>query len=208
MANLIIWGCGGHGRVILDIARAMGCFEKIAFYDDRGTDGQFVSGVEVLSGGIHRMADLGFDLCVAGIGPNEIRAARYHDAISVKLQPTTCIHPTAWISGRASIGAGSVIMPRVVVQTDAKVGVNCILNTGVIVEHDCQIGDHAHLSPGVTLSGTVTVGEYAHLGAGAIAIPGAVVGARTIIGAGAVVLGQVPANVTAVGIPARVISQR
>jgi PglD N-terminal domain len=34
MRKLIIWGAGGHGRVVLDVARATGLFCEIAFVDD------------------------------------------------------------------------------------------------------------------------------------------------------------------------------
>jgi maltose O-acetyltransferase len=47
--------------------------------------------------------------------------------------------------------------------------------------------------------------KNAHIGTGAIIIPGTKIGAHSIIGAGAVVLRDIPANVVAVGNPARVI---
>jgi len=207
MSNLVIWGCGGHGRVILDIAQAMAAFARIVFYDDAGLPGQTVSGMAVISGDVSQLRDLGLDSFVIAIGTNEARARCYARAIEAGLQPATCIHPTGWISPRAFLGAGTVVMPRVVVQTDARVGLNCILNTGVIVEHDCTIEDHVHLSPGVSLGGNVAIGPGAHLGTGAIAIPGARIGARAIVGAGAVVLSEIPPDVTAVGVPARIIRQ-
>jgi sugar O-acyltransferase (sialic acid O-acetyltransferase NeuD family) len=202
MKNLIIWGSGGHGRVVLDIALAMGTYERIAFYDDHRPEGQPVAGLDVISGGIVRAREAGFNTCVIAIGPNTIRAAKYDEAVAAGLQPATCIHPAAWVSPRAQIGAGTVVMPRAVVQTDAVVGINCILNTGVIVEHDCRIGAHAHLSPSVTLSGTVTVGSFAHMGTGAIAIPGVCIGDRAVVGAGAVVLRPVEPGTTVAGVPA------
>ena len=206
MKNLLIWGAGGHGRVILDIARAMGTFGRIAFYDDSEDIGGKLR-EEVLSGGFREASRLGFDAFVVAIGPNFLRSQRFEEALATGMEAAVCVHPTAWISPGASIGRGTVVMPRVVVQTDARVGVNCILNTGTIVEHDCVIGDHVHLSPGVTLCGNVTVGPLAHLGAGVTVIPGGRIGSGTVVGAGAVVLREIPGGVTAVGVPARVIRE-
>jgi acetyltransferase EpsM len=65
------------------------------------------------------------------------------------------------------------------------------------------IGDHATLSPGVLVNGSVTVGEGAFLGTGVIVTPGRVVGPWAVVGAGAVVVHDLPAGVTATGVPAR-----
>lgn len=203
--NLLIWGAGGHGRVVLDIARSMGDFGHIAFFDNRiGLPAQ-LAGLDVLSGDLCGVWQLGFDMFIVAIGPNMVRAERFREALEAGLEPATCIHSTAWISPGAVIGRGTVVMPRVVIQTDSRVGEDCIVNTGAIVEHDCIVGDHVHLSPGVTLCGNVMIGPFAHLGASVTAIPGATVGDGAVVGAGAVVLGEIPRGATAVGVPARVI---
>jgi sugar O-acyltransferase (sialic acid O-acetyltransferase NeuD family) len=208
MRNLVIWGCGGHGRVILDIANAMSAFDSIVFCDDSPDSPLTVAGVQVISGGISALSASAITEFVIAIGANHIRAERFAQAVSAGLRPTLCIHPTAWISPSASIGAGSVLMPRAVVQAGAVIGLNCIVNTGAIVEHDCVIGNHVHLSPSVTLGGSVHIEDYVHLGIGSIAIPGASVGRAAIVGAGAVVLGRIEPGTTAVGVPARTVHKK
>jgi sugar O-acyltransferase (sialic acid O-acetyltransferase NeuD family) len=195
MRRLLIWGCGGHARVVLDAAREMNVFHQTAFHDDDPA---------MATPSISQLRDAGFDEFIIAIGANSVRALRFDEALESGLRPAVCVHPTAWISPGASIGAGTVVMARAVVQSDARIGRNCIINTGAIVEHDCTIGDHTHLSPSVTLGGTVSVGEYVHMGIGAIALPGSRIGDRSVIGAGAVVLREIPADVTAVGVPARI----
>ncbi|WP_433535603.1 sugar O-acetyltransferase [Micromonospora sp. CA-249363] len=49
----------------------------------------------------------------------------------------------------------------------------------------------------------ITIGDNAWLGGGAIVLAGVTVGANTVVGAGAVVTRDLPANVVAVGNPAR-----
>ncbi|HSP64791.1 MAG TPA: sugar O-acetyltransferase [Candidatus Deferrimicrobium sp.] len=51
----------------------------------------------------------------------------------------------------------------------------------------------------------ITVADGVWLGGGAILLPGVSVGANTVVGAGSVVTKSLPANVVAVGNPARVI---
>jgi len=193
--DLVIWGCGGHSRVVLDVARAMNAFDRIAFHDDDPKAG---------TPSISELSSTGFEEFIVAIGNSSVRAECFDEALRAGLRPAICVHPTAWISPCASIGEGTVVMARAVVQSNACIGRNCIVNTGAIVEHDCKIGDHTHLSPSVTLGGGVCVGQYVHMGIGAIAIPSVRIGDRSIIGAGGVVVREIPANVTAMGIPARI----
>jgi sugar O-acyltransferase (sialic acid O-acetyltransferase NeuD family) len=195
MRGLVIWGCGPHARVVLDAARAMNVFDRMALHDDDPSTG---------TPSIVELSEAGFEEFIIAIGINSARALRFDEALQTGLRPAICVHPTAWISPEASVGVGTVVMARAVVQSNARIGKNCIINTGAIVEHDCVIGDHAHLSPSVTLGGSVTIGQYVHMGIGAIALPGSRIGDRSVIGAGAVVLREIPADKTAVGIPARI----
>jgi len=51
----------------------------------------------------------------------------------------------------------------------------------------------------------IIIGDNVWLGGGAIVCPGVTIGENTVVGAGAVVTKDLPANVVAVGNPARVI---
>jgi maltose O-acetyltransferase len=53
----------------------------------------------------------------------------------------------------------------------------------------------------------ISIGDNVWLGGGAIILPGVSIGENTVVGAGAVVTRDLPANVVAVGNPARVIRQ-
>ncbi|RLK13647.1 maltose O-acetyltransferase [Micromonospora sp. M71_S20] len=53
----------------------------------------------------------------------------------------------------------------------------------------------------------ITIGDNVWLGGGAIVLAGVTVGENTVVGAGAVVTKDLPANVVAVGNPARVVRQ-
>jgi maltose O-acetyltransferase len=53
----------------------------------------------------------------------------------------------------------------------------------------------------------ITIGDKVWIGGGAIMLPGVTIGANTVVGAGAVVTRDLPANVVAVGNPARVVRE-
>lgn len=206
---VLIWGGGGHGKVVADVARACG-FSVRGFIDaDPAKLGVVVEpgGASVVTlqedfvGSLER-EDRGAAAPVAlAVGDNTARqrcASRVPDDLLV-----TLVHPSAMVSPSAHIGSGTVVFPTAVVNAAAEVGKGCILNTGAVVEHDCRVGAAAHVSPGAVLAGGVTVGTRSWIGAGAVVLPGVVIGEDVTVGAGAVVLRDVPDGVTVVGNPAR-----
>jgi serine O-acetyltransferase len=86
---------------------------------------------------------------------------------------------------------------------------------GVIISGDTVIGDDVIVRNGVTLGlkrtgerGAPTIGDRVDIGAGAKLLGPIHVGDDAIIGANAVVIGDVPANALAVGVPARILPGR
>ncbi len=87
--------------------------------------------------------------------------------------------------------------------------------TGVVIGETAEVGNRVLMYQGVTLGGTgkqrgkrhPTVGSNVTLGAGAKILGAITIGDNTVIGAGSVVLKPIPANATAVGVPARVVVQ-
>ena len=83
--------------------------------------------------------------------------------------------------------------------------------SGVVIGETAVVGDNCTIYQGVTLGGTgkhtgkrhPTLGNNVMVGAGAKVLGPFTVGDNAKIAAGAVVLHEVPANATAVGVPAR-----
>ncbi len=214
--RLLIWGAGGHGRVVADLARALG-YTIVGYIDrDEARVGDAVEpgGARVVIGerafveAVAAGAEYpGHDADVAvAIGDNAVRLACVA-SLGAHHVPAL-VHPTAVCSDSATVGAGTVVLPRAVVNAAARVGAAVIVNSGAIVEHDCTVGDGAHLSPGSILTGGVRVGARAWVGAGATVIPLVTVGDDAVVGAGAVVIRDVPPGATVVGNPARVLTPK
>jgi sugar O-acyltransferase (sialic acid O-acetyltransferase NeuD family) len=203
--KLAVAGAGGHGRVVAEIAAQRGW--EVVFFDDAPAGGR-VLGYDV-GGPIELLlrTALSFDGFIVAIGDNETRldwSLRLQEAGG---RPQSLVHPSAHVSEHASVGTGSVIMPKAVVMTSARLGLYGIVNTSASVDHDCVLGDGVHIAPGARLCGGVAVGALTLVGVGAVIIGGISIGARTVVGAGSVVIRDIADNAKVAGNPARPIGR-
>ncbi len=80
----------------------------------------------------------------------EAVAARLRAKIQTNLpEKNVYIHPTADVSGLASVGSGTRIWHQAQVREGAAIGQQCILGKGSYVDKDVQIGDFCKLQNGV-----------------------------------------------------------
>ncbi len=113
-------------------------------------------------------------------------------------------HIARWLTG-IEIHPGATIGHRVFIDH----------GMGVVIGETAVIGDNCTLYHGVTLGGTSwnkgkrhpTLEEGVVIGAGAKVLGPIIVGKGAKIGSNAVVVKDVPADATAVGIPARILDQ-
>ncbi|MCQ2496140.1 MAG: acetyltransferase [Lachnospiraceae bacterium] len=188
--RVIIFGAGGHGRVIADIVRASGD-ELIGFLDDNSNFdvlGKFEDYVKF------------HDVCFAiGIGNSSIREY----VSNYDCNWYTAIHPSSIISPSVRIGEGTVVMPNVVINANSVIGRHCIINTSSVVEHDNVIEDYAHISVGAKLGGTVKIGRSTWVGIGSMIRNNISICRNCIIGVGSVVVRDITECGVYYGIPAR-----
>jgi maltose O-acetyltransferase len=126
-----------------------------------------------------------------------------------------------------AVGEGTVIRPpfRVDYGSRIRIGARCFANFGLVALDVAEIviGDDVQIGPNVQLltpthpvepeprrakweaARPITVGDNVWLGGGAIVLPGVTIGDNTVVGAGTVVPRDLPADVVAVGNPARVV---
>ena len=97
----------------------------------------------------------------------------------------------------------------------AKIGRGLFIDhgAGVVIGETAEVGDNVTIYHGVTLGGTgkdegkrhPTVGDNVLLGTGCKVLGPITIGENSRVGANSVVLKCIPANATAIGIPARVV---
>lgn len=203
--RVVIYGAGGHGKVVADVATQSGNIVT-GFVDDDITTGCAARLPLPLLGNRSYLCQglPASDRVALGIGDNSQRMAAAQFLARNHVALATMISPFAVVSSSARVGVGTVIMPGAVVNAMAQIGDGVIVNTGAIVEHDVTVGNFVHLSPHSTLGGGAQIGELAHVAIGSTVLPGVRIGARSILGAGAVATRDVPDDVIALGIPARI----
>ena len=145
---------------------------------------------------------------IIAVGSNPVRqkiAARIAAMGVHNLKPIIVKHSSTWTGAGVQIGEGTLLAPNSLVTTTSRIGKHVILNVKASVSHDCVVGNFCNINPGATICGDVHLGEGCYIGAGATVLEKRKIGAWTIVGAGAVVTEDLPAGVTAVGVPARII---
>lgn len=202
----VILGCGGHGRVVLDILHNSGTCVPVGFVDsDYETHGRHIDGVPVLGGPDDLPAlreKLKIDVGIVAIGHNGVRRKFARHLEDCGIETTNAIHPSAHIAQNASLGSNIVVAAGALISAHCQIGDSVILNTGCIVDHESLIGTATHVCPGARLAGRVTVEAGAFVGIGATIIQSVRVGYEAVVGAGAVVIRDVAPMSTVVGVPA------
>ncbi len=210
MKKLVLIGGGGHCKSVLDTALRSGEYSEIVITDSRIAAGTEIFGHRVVGTDeiLPNLVEQGYEyafITVGSITDSSLRTKLASRAKALGFIFPIIVDPSAVISDYAHIGDGTFIGKNAMVNADAIVGEHCIINTGCIIEHECQVGDFTHISIGTVLCGNVSVGKGCFIGAGVTVIQGLIIGKNTVVGAGAVVSKELPANCTAVGIPAKVI---
>lgn len=208
MRRLALLGASGHGKVVADVALCAS-WQEVVFYDDAWPQRQDNGAWKIEGDSRLLLAHANqFEGVLVAIGDCATRWRKHLELKAAGAPLVSLVHPMAYVSGMAQIGAGSVVMPGAVVNVDATLGEACIVNSGATIDHDCHLGDAAHVSPGAHLSGNVTVGNGSWIGLGALIKQGVVIGSGVTVGAGAVVLAPVADDKTVVGVPARELIKR
>jgi maltose O-acetyltransferase len=126
-----------------------------------------------------------------------------------------------------AIGEGTVLRPPLYVDygRQLRIGARCFANYGLVALDVAAItiGDDVQIGPNVQLltpthpvepgprrdkweaAAPIRIEDNVWLGGGAIVLAGVTIGRNTVVGAGAVVTRDLPANVVAVGNPARIV---
>ena len=195
---MLIYGAGGHAKVVISILSA--CGEPVGgIFDDNLLSGAFPEYQNLNPYNPHFRPT---EELIIAIGNNYDRR-RLAEKVSHSFGKA--IHPTALIDPSVLVACGTVIVHRVVIQVGSSIGSHVIVNTAATIDHDCFLEDFVHIGPGATLCGGVRVGECTLIGAGAVVSPQISIGKECIIGAGAVVIRDVPDFAKVMGNPARTI---
>jgi sugar O-acyltransferase (sialic acid O-acetyltransferase NeuD family) len=213
MDRIAIFGAGGFGMevamLIEQINEVRPEWEIVGFFDDGEPEGKIINGYPVL-GGIHELNRWPSDLyLVMAMGWPAIKKGVDEKILKHNIRFPVLIHPSAILGNRKflSIGEGTMICAGSIISQNISMGRHVLVNWSCTVGHDVEIGDFSSFMPGCNISGEVRIGEGTFWGTGSKVINRKCVGNNVIVGAGAVVIDDLPDNVTAVGVPARIVKR-
>ena len=218
--RLAIFGAGGLGREVLvlihQINQATPTWELVGFFDDqlpaapqnlglpyRGTSADLLALGQNAAQPLHVAVAVGRSQSRAAVVAR-LRAAGPGLRFPALIHPAVAQQPYQ----RLRIGAGCIIQQGCILTTDIVLGEFVLLNLGCTVGHDAVLDDFCSLMPHANVGGAAHLGAGVYLGTNATIIQGVRVGAQTIVGAGAVAIRDLPAHVTAVGVPAKSINNK
>lgn len=200
-----IYGCGGNGREVKEVAEDQNKWKEIVFIDDAYEMDIF--------NGINRMP---FDIfcskyrtneaeVVIAIGEPRVKAKVYEKVLKAGFTLANVIHKFSWISPTAKLGRGLIIKNGVTVNTNAVIEDNVAINENSCISHDSIIGKHSQIAGMTAINGNCKIGNTVYIATNVSVKEGTSIGRNSVIGMGAVVSKDVPDNVVAIGIPARFV---
>ena len=212
MENIIIVGAGGFGRevewLISRINQVNKKFNILGYADDNKTIGTKISKLEVISN-INNIEKIEGTVNVAiAIGNSKVRkeiVKKLKEMKNVKFP--NLIDPSAIVDTDIIKGEGNIICANSIATVDLKINNFNIINLDCTIGHDDIICDFVTIYPSVNVSGNVVVNDCVEIGTGTQIIQGKIIGKNSIIGAGSVVIRDIEENVTAVGVPTRVLTK-
>lgn len=207
---MLIVGAKGFAKEVLEVCYQNNELQNLVFYDDVNKDigdelyGQYpiLHTIEAAKNYFDEV-DNRFNIAVGNPKVRKLLFKKFTDAGGTY---SSLISTNTLISHyNVEINAGVNILDGVRVSNDVVIGLGTMIYYNSVITHDCIIGDFVEISPSVQVLGRATIENYVHLGAGCIIFPDVTIGEGSVIGAGAVVNKSIPANCTAVGIPAKII---
>lgn len=193
MKPLLLLGCGGHARSLIDLIETEGQWRihglvglpeqvdtAVLGYPVIGTDADLPNLLVTCPAAVLAIGQL----------PDSARRQRLASLLEqLGFQCPVLISPHAVVSRHARLGPGTVVAHGAIVNAGSEVGAHCILNSRSLIEHDVQLGDHCHVSTGALLNGGVSLGLGSFIGSGAMLREGLQLPAGTVISAGKRVMG-------------------
>ena len=202
--NLFIYGNGGLGKEVYDIAKRMNKYDNIYFINDFENDNVTVFDFDFVINNIVQKKN-----CVFALANGEIESRQI---LFKKLKDNNCnlitlIDPSAVVSPFAKIGVGSIICPFVMIGPNVEIESCCLINVNSVIGHDIKIGMNTIVSASVNIGGNTNLGSNIYVGMGAIIKERITIGDNSVIGMGSVLHNNLDNNLLVLGNPARVLKK-
>lgn len=214
MKKIIILGCGGNSRDIVELIAGINAIKRSYEITGYLDDNKLLHGKEIMNiaviGDISTAPQYVDCTFVNGI------YSLYNFQENQKVVKTsglsderyeTLIHPEAQISSTATVGKGSVIFQNTVIMSNAVIGNHVNIQPNCVISHDSSIGDFSFISSSVATGGYLSIGRSVFVGLNSSLREKLTIGDNSVIGMGSVVLADVDADTAVAGSPAKPIKK-
>lgn len=215
MKKIIIFGCGGHARIVLDTIKLIKKYKPIGFIDEKKYKGSLSKEIKYL-GSIDNFDNIikGNDiknLCgVVAVGSNIIRKkiVKRIGNLNKKFKWANIIHPSVVISKSARLGSGNMVLAGSIICSETIIHNHVSINTGTSIDHNNVFFNFSSTGPRAVTGGNVKIGELSFLGIGTAVTHNITIGNNTVIGGQSFVCKDCTSNSLYYGVPAKKIRKR
>lgn len=210
MKKLVIIGAGGFGKEVAWLVEEINCskpeWELVGFIDDNLKQGEIINGIPVI-GDVQYLSQFEKQIHAVCAMANPVYKKSVLRVLSGndRIVFPNLTHPSIRISRTNQIGVGNILCKGTILTVNITIGNHVVIDVASTIGHDAVIRDYATILPAVNVSGCCVLHEGVTVGTGTQIIQGLSVGENTVLGAGSVVVKNIPANCTAVGVPAKPI---
>lgn len=78
------------------------------------------------------------------------------------------VHPFAYVSPKAKLSEGCVVLPYAIINTECHIAEACIVNCGAIIDHGCILEKGVHVAPGGIVKAENRIPAYMKVDSGEV----------------------------------------
>ena len=190
--SLILIGCGGHAKSIIEIIESTNNWQILGLVGSHDELNKKILGYDVI-GSDEDLKYLREKVSYCFISIGQIKNSKKRYALAEKLFNLDFKFPnimasSSIVSNHAKLKYGISVGHGAIINAGARIGENCIINSNALIEHDVEVGKFSHISTGALINGNVKIGKHSFIGSGSIIREGLVIPNNSIIGAGETIL--------------------
>jgi sugar O-acyltransferase (sialic acid O-acetyltransferase NeuD family) len=193
LKRILLIGCGGHAKSIIDILENNSDWKLFGLIGLKNEVGKKVLDFPIV-GNDNDLPKFRKEFDYAFLSIGQIGLSKKRKMMANYLEELNYTFPTlkskfSIVSKYSSIDYGTLICHNSIINSNTKIGKHCIINSKSLIEHDVVIGDFCHVSTGAIVNGGVSIGEGSFIGSGSIIREGVIIPPNTIISAGKRIMG-------------------